>query len=201
MGWPPSLPRGPAWPGPLRRWGWPGAVGLLSLFAAGLAWLVWLPGLAQERQVLHEAVVLAQQRGPSALAVRPAAVPPVTPRQRFREGLPAAATRHARVSALLAAARKHGLNPTTVELRLSDDATLDLARYSLTTPLRGSYAALRAFVEDVQAHDPGLSLDRLRLSRATVAEAVVTAELEWSLYMRSDASLLAAASTAKAEPR
>jgi hypothetical protein len=178
--------------GQLRRWAWPGATGLLSLVAAGLAWLIWLPGLAQQQQVLLAATELAQPHAKAA-AARPAATRPAPSRQRFRDGLPPATSRHARLSALLVTARRHGLPPTNVELRLSDDTALEVARYTVTTPLSGSYTALRAFIEDALAHDPGLSLDRLRLTRSAVTDAAVTAELEWSLYMRTEESLVAAA--------
>jgi hypothetical protein len=180
--------------GNLRRWGWPGAIGLLagtvSLFIAQL----WLPELQRERDTIREAADLAQRRARQRLAPARAVDAAPSGADDFRGGFPPASQRQERLAALLASATQHGLASRRIELRLSQDVPLGLARYSVTTPIVGSYAALRAFVEDAPARDPALSLDRLQMRRASVAAGAIEAELSWSLYMRAEAPLKLAAS-------
>ena len=66
----------------------------------------------------------------------------------------------------------------------SRDKATGLLRYSVTMPLTGPYVQLRAFVEEALAGDGALSLDRMRLRRASTGANLVEADLTWSFYMR-----------------
>ena len=171
----------------LRRWGRPGIVGLVCIAAALTITLLWLPAQQREADSLRQAADLAQRRAIQRSAPQRNGTAQRSTSESFRAGFPPAALRQQRVAALLSAATEHGLESRRIEFRLSHDAALGLARYSVTTPLTGSYAALRAFIEDAQARDSALSLDRLQLRRASVAATGVEADLSWSLYMRDDA--------------
>ena len=89
-----------------------------------------------------------------------------------------------RVATLLELAGHHALEIRRSEFQLAKDKESGLLRYSVTMPLSGSYAQLRGFVEDALASDAALSLDRLRLRRASAAASTVEAELTWSFYMQ-----------------
>jgi len=170
----------------LRRWGWPGFVGLACISASLAMALWWLPAQQREADSLRQAADLAQRRAIQRSAPQRAGVMQRSGPESFRDEFPAAAQRQQRVAALLSAATEHGLETRRVEFRLSHERALALARYSVATPVAGSYAALRAFIEDALARDPALSLDRLQLRRASAAAASVEADLSWSLYMRDD---------------
>ncbi len=169
-----------------RQWGWPGIVGLVCGIASLAIAALWLPAQQRELESLRDAANLAQRRAVQRSMPQRAAAAQRSGAESFRDGFPATAQRQQRVAALLSAATEHGLAARRIEFRLSQDTALGLARYSVTTPVTGSYAALRSFIEDAQAHDPALSLDRLQLRRTSTAAAVVDAELSWSLYMRAE---------------
>jgi len=167
-----------------RRWGWPGALGLACLVAALAAATLWLPPLQRESDMLEASADIAERRARRLAAPRLAAAPPSTPGQRFRDAFPSARLRQERLAALLSLAAEHGLESKRNELRLAAERDIALDRYSVTMPLSGPYAQLRAFVEAAQSRDAALSLDRMRLRRASGSAAVVEAELGWSFYMQ-----------------
>ncbi|MBC7732931.1 MAG: hypothetical protein H7306_13685 [Bacteriovorax sp.] len=175
-----------------RRWGWPGAMGLICLVAALAAATLWLPALQRESDTLEASADLAEQRARRIATPRTATAPPFTPEQRFRDAFPSARLRQERLAALLALAAAHGLESKRNELRLAPERDIALDRYSVTMPLSGPYAQLRAFIEAAQARDAALSLDRLRLRRSSGSAAVVEADLGWSFYMQPPVAMPAA---------
>ncbi len=174
-----------------RRWGWPGALGLLLLVAAAALWLLWLPALREAADSSSAKADAAELTAARMSSTRRSAALQTPAPQKFVDPFPPAATRQARLGALWSLAAEHGLDAKRSELRLSPQRGLGLLRYSVNMPLSGSYAALRAFVEDAQRRDPALSVDRLRLRRASASATTVDADLTWSLYMKTEAELRA----------
>ena len=172
-----------------RRWGWPGAIGLAGLVAALAATTLWLPALQRESDSLEASADLAERHARRLAAPRAASAPQLTPAQRFLDAFPSARLRQERLAALLTLAAEHGLESKRNELRLAAERDLALDRYSVTMPLTGPYAQLRAFIEAAQSRDATLSLDRLRLRRASSGAAVVEADLGWSFYMQPPVTL------------
>lgn len=172
-----------------RGWGWPGAVGLLLLVMAAVLWLGWLPALRDESASLKASAGAAERAAARMTSTRQNALLQTPEPPRFAHRFPPAATRQARLGALWALAAEHGLDAKRSELRLIPQRELGLLRYSVNMPLSGTYAALRAFVEDAQRRDPALSVDRLRLRRASAEAAAIDADLTWSLYMKTEAEL------------
>ena len=182
---------------PVRRWGWPGALGLGCLAAALAAAAAWLPALRVQSESIASAAQDAELRAARAGA-RPLAVEArLPPAQQFRERFAPAQVRQERLAVLLAVAAEHGLQATRSDLRLGTERGIGLLRYSVTMPLTGPYARLRAFIEDALARDPALGLDRLRLRRSARSANEVDAELAWSFYMQPEA----ATPPATADPR
>jgi hypothetical protein len=170
----------------LSRWGWPGAGGLLLLAATAAVHFFALPALqaqASSLQTTLKNVDLQRQRLALKRVDGPAQTTPV---ERFAALFPEASLREERIAELLKAAKTHGLEARRGEFRLVREADLNLLKYSATLPLRGSYANVRAFIEDVQRNDNALSLDRLRLQRGSAAGGGgVEAETNWTFYMRA----------------
>ena len=166
------------------RWGWPGAIGLGCLVAALAAITLWLPALQRESDALETGVDMAERRARRATAPQVAIAPLQTPEQRFRDAFPTARQRQERLAALLSIAAEHGLESKRNEFRLSAERDIGLDRYSVSMPLTGPYAQLRAFIEDAQSRDVALSLDSVRIRRASGTAGVVEADLAWSFYMQ-----------------
>ena len=168
-------------------WRWPGVAGLVCLTLALLVGLFWLPSLERESAALGAALRATERRAATWEARRlvPAA-PPTTPSQRFRDGFPAAADRQDRLAVLLTLAAKNGLESKRSEFRLAQDRDSGLLRYTVTLPVAGPYGQVRRFMEEAQAHDPALSLDRLRLRRASASASVVETDLTWSFFMQPE---------------
>lgn len=174
-----------------RRWGWPGAIGLLALVVAAVLALGWLPALREEADSMSAKADAAELKAARMGSTRYSVALQTPAPQKFVDSFPPAATRQARLGALWSLAAEHGLDAKRSELRLSPQRDLGLLRYSVTMPLSGSYAALRAFIEDAQRRDPALSVDRLRLRRASSNAPSVDADLSWSLYMKTEPGLAA----------
>ena len=167
-----------------RGWGWPFAAGAVALALASGVALGLVPALRRESEAVALDADAAARRAAQSGAVLRAARPSGPTADRFVAGFPAADERQARVATLLALAVHHALELRHGEFQLGQDKGTGLARYVVTLPLSGSYLQLRAFIEEALAGDAALSLDRLRLRRASAGAAVVEAELTWSLYMR-----------------
>lgn len=184
-----------------RGWGWPGAVGLVGVIAALIAATIWLPALQRQSDAFAADTDAAELRAARLESQRRVKVPAALAPQRFRDGFPSARARQERLAALLTLAAQHGLEPRRAEFRLTQDADLGLLRYSVNMPLAGPYAQLRAFIEEAQARDPALGLDRARMRRASPNAATVEAELGWTLYMQTDVPATAPSKTFQSASR
>lgn len=173
----------------VRRWGWPGASGLGLLIAAAAVALGWLPALRNELATLNSATADAEFTAARLGSKRQTLQNQAPQAHRFRDSFPPAQSRQERLAALWSLAAEHGLDAKRSELRLSPSRELDLLRYSVSMPLAGPYAQVRAFVEDAQRRDPALAVDHLRLRRASAGAALVDADLTWSFYMQPEPSL------------
>lgn len=167
----------------LGRLGWPGAVGLLALLVAGGLEL----GLVQHWQQQHQALETRVEQLQRQLRLQRAsgtAAGPGTPEQ-WRASLPGPELRQQRLADLLEAAVRAGVSTPRTEHRLSVDGNAGLERLRVSMPVQGSYATLRAFLEQALRQDPALSLDGLKLRRSDPAGAELEAELQWSLHGRA----------------
>lgn len=79
-------------------------------------------------------------------------------------------------------ARAAGLEWRTADYRLVDTKGR-IARYEILLPLSGTYAHLRAFLEQVLEENPVLSLDQLSLRRKRVNDTVLEAEIVLSIHL------------------
>lgn len=174
------------WGRSLRCWGWPAVAGLVLALAGGAVLLWGVPPVQQAQQQAEAR--LRQARAAARAARLMAAEAPATridARAQFIGAFPPAEQRQQRLGTLWALARERGLAVRRSEFRALNDGALGLARYRVTLPLEGSYAALRGFIEQALLQDPALSLDRLRFDRLDAASPVLRAELQLSLWSRT----------------
>lgn len=87
---------------------------------------------------------------------------------------------------LFAEADKAGLTLAQADYqRLHDDAG-DFSKFQISLPVKAPYPKLRAFVRNVLAALPGLSIDEIGLRRESIGSQPVDARIRMTLYLRSD---------------
>jgi hypothetical protein len=69
---------------------------------------------------------------------------------------------------------------------LTEEAGLDLLRYQITLPVKGSYASIRGFLRRVLRDIPSLSLDGIAIQRQNVGDEAVEVQIRFSLYHRGE---------------
>jgi len=163
--------------------GWPGGLALLAAVAALGQWMFWsTPLLEQESRLRSELATLEQRRtakAPQADAGAGAAAELSSFRHRFpqeREIGPV----FARVHAL---ALRHGLALPQAEFRLNAGADDDLARYTMSLPLKADYRRLRAFITDLLREVPSVALQELVLRRDDAKTAQLEARLRLVMFV------------------
>jgi hypothetical protein len=159
----------------IQALGWPGLLGLAALLISVVLVVLGQRWDADATRLQAQAQAL-RQRAPAPQA---AASAPLTPQQ-WQASLPAATQRQQRLADLLELGLRLDLVSARTEHRLSSSEGIERLRISM--PVTGSYAQLRRFVEAALAHDPALSLDALKIRRASPLATEVEAELQWSLF-------------------
>ena len=84
---------------------------------------------------------------------------------------------------IFALAEAQGLRLEAGEYKLTRERDLQLSRYELNLPVRGSYAQIREFVAQVLTEVPASSLDELRLKRDDPSSSTVEARIKLTLYL------------------
>lgn len=158
----------------VKALGWPGIAGMAALVLAVVAIVLAQRWDAQAAALQAEAQALRAKARPAVATAVPVSV------QQWQAALPAASERQQRLADLLELSIRLELNGARTEHRLS--TTEGLERLRVTMPVTGSYAQVRRFIASALAHDPALSLDAVKLRRASPMAAEVEAELQWSLH-------------------
>lgn len=163
--------------------GWPGLAGLAALLMAAVLLLLANRWDVSAAQTEAEAARLSRQASAQKAG---AGVPLAATPQQWQASLPSAALRQQRLADLLEMGVRAGLAGTRTEHRLTLDPASGLERLRVVMPVSGGYAQLRQFIGAALTNDPGLSLDSVKLRRATPVAPEIDAELVWSVHSRSD---------------
>lgn len=81
-------------------------------------------------------------------------------------------------------ALKQGLSVARGEYKLNIDDDGKILRYEIHLPVRGSYPAMRSFIDAARQGIPALALDTVSLKRESVTEAVVDGQFGFVLLLR-----------------
>jgi hypothetical protein len=162
-----------AWGG--ARIGRPGQIGLILVLLAVAASVSLVNPMENEIESTRtRADRLAQQ-------------PPPPPRevadQAWMARLPTRHAGHAYLARLFAAAEKAGLALEEGRYRESRDPDSGLTRLSISLPVNGEYRAIRAFLAHALEKEPSLALEGARLSRESIGDREVRAELRLVLFL------------------
>lgn len=156
------------------RLGWPGLLGLALLGASLALCQVGVHPLEAEAIRLEtQAAVRARQPAPAQGAPLPD----------WRTLLPADDQAYVRLAGLFKAAHAAGLALDEGNYRTQAETRSGLVRRVVTLPVSGSYPALREFLAEALNQDEALALEGLRLSRDSLENPELQAELRFAFYL------------------
>lgn len=92
------------------------------------------------------------------------------------------------VQQVFATARATGIHLGEGEYRWMHEAHAETDRYQMRLPVKGRYAEIRVFCEQVLAELPFASLDDFSLKRDNIGEAEVEAQLQFSFHLHPSAA-------------
>lgn len=166
------------------------AVALLAMGVVAWAGAQLLPQDAE--QALH--ATLLKRRAELEALQRQAGTPPdlAASRMPLSELLGEGERVEHYVLQVFRAARAFEIGLEAGEYRWQRDAHAETERYQIRLPVKGSYAAIRAFGERVLAELPFASLDEMTLKREAIDEEQLLATLQFSLHLHPGAATRAA---------
>lgn len=82
-------------------------------------------------------------------------------------------------------ASKHGIAFDQVSYQRTVNSGNALVRYDVNLPVKADYLHLRLFIAEALQTLPNIGLTSLDISRANVAQADVSTNLQWVLYLRA----------------
>ena len=102
----------------------------------------------------------------------------------FYKGFPAENTVPDTLEKMIKLAQTKGINPKQAEYRIIRNNPGELLSYQITLPLKGAYPKIMAFVFEVLANVPNLSLDNVSFQRQKIGDNVIEATLKMTLYIK-----------------
>jgi hypothetical protein len=169
--------------------GWPGAVGLALLVAAGIVQFVLLPRQLQAAEDARADAAEQQRQAVRAAAGGGArdSAGAAESLARFRDSLTREANADEALETIQRDAGNHGLVLAGTDYKWQRQPAAKLTEVQISLPVKGGYGPLRGFLRDVMANVPGLALDQCDLQRDNVAGAVAEARLRFTLFLRTGA--------------
>lgn len=175
----------------LIRFGWlNGFVGLLCAVSI-VAWLSGIPHLRMEAKTQQQAITLARQ----ALRQADVPAPPVTRSvaeerlANFYDLLGEERYAEQQVKTLFALAGKAQLTLSQADYKPAIDKNGRYQTYQIILPVKGSYAAVRQFCEQLLLTIPFASLDEISFKRDAIGSRTLEAKLRITLYLADAAAL------------
>jgi Tfp pilus assembly protein PilO len=173
----------------LRRWlirlRWPGLLGVALLVCAAAVAVFSIQSTRHRLQELNrEAAAMA-----SRLGARGTQAAPATGRSQlsnFYAFFPLTANLPELLGRIHRSARQHGLVLEKGEYRLARELDFRLARYQVTLPVRGDYAEVRGFVDDVLEAVPASALDELTMKREGTEQPELEARVRLTLFLATE---------------
>ncbi|WP_240702382.1 hypothetical protein [Trinickia terrae] len=158
--------------------------GACALGAAAL-WFGLLPGMSARIDQQARAVARARSAPAPARVVPPAALAA----QRladFHGVLGNAGRTDEIVTRLFEAAAQTGVALNKAEYRPAHDAAGRYDTYTIVLPVKGDYASVRRFCEQVLLTLPYLALDDMRFKRSSANDRSIEASLRFTAFLRAD---------------
>lgn len=170
----------------LRRYGWVDCA-ILAVCAALLAACAFG---AHELRRQHDGAVAARLAAERALlaarapsAAQHAVLPAAANLANFYDTLGEAAYAEQQVKALFALAAKNALVLSQADYKMLYNKDGRYAAYQVNVPVRGSYAAVRKFAEQILLTIPFASLDQIQFRRDAIGNTSVESRLKLTIYL------------------
>lgn len=165
-------------------WGWLGLMSLVSMVVLGLAYLVWMPTLQHQSQMLMTEIQAQQRILASAQSNEKASEQLQTRVAPPEAVLPTSASAEASLKSLLQLAQTHRLTLVTGQYQWKHDASAKgaLAVYRLNMPLEGAYLDFRQFLQAAYRTLPHLALAELTIQREQRDQKHLVIQTVWQFY-------------------
>lgn len=162
--------------------GWQGSAGLFLLALAASFQMLALSPLEQETAYIHQKVATAR-----AKTTRPdrnfSAMDHQQELANFFDSLPAEENVTDILAMISAVADASKVELKQAEYQLDDNNKQNM-EYRMVFPLQGEYANIRFFVFRVLSDHPAISLDQMNFKRDKVNDAVLKAEIKFTLFLK-----------------
>ena len=179
-------PAAERWAWSVKRWfvrlRWPGITGLVLLaFAVSFYVVAVHPARVRLQWLAAERAQLAARLGSRGNeAARPSERGQLS---NFYAFFPLTGAVPELLGEIARAAQRNRLTLDKGEYRLSKDKDFRLARYQVTLPVRGSYAQVRGFVNNVLDAVPAAALEELTLKREVIGDPDLEARVRFTLFL------------------
>lgn len=169
----------------LTRLGWSNVLAGLLASVGAVAWLWGIPRLEQQTAARQTALLAAQKTLASAPPVPTAPVMPVAEQrlQQFYDVLGESRFAEQQVKTLFALAAKNDLALNQAEYKFAANKNGLFHTYAISLPVKGQYAAIRPFCEQVLLAIPFASLDEIDFKRDAVGNPNLDAKLRFTLHL------------------
>ena len=87
------------------------------------------------------------------------------------------------VRELVRVAKKQGVELSSSEYRLINEADARLARYEMILPVKGNYRQIRAFIAEALEVVPAMAISAIAMKRENITIDMLEARIEISLYL------------------
>ena len=162
----------------VARLGASGQVGLVALLAAVVIAVTTLVPAQHALQTLG--ADLANARHAPAATSADQAVP------RLMASLPTRAQMPLVIGQVVAEAKAAGVSLDTGRYVYTAAKGGSIARYDLEFPVKASYPDIRTFIDHTLTAVPAAALGKLRVERKAVGDAVVNADIDFVVFVRSE---------------
>ncbi|MEO8717693.1 MAG: GspMb/PilO family protein [Burkholderiales bacterium] len=169
--------RANAW---LRRFGFPGVLGIGVLLACGGFWLSALKPAEDEIAAQRFALDRLRARSPYQPVASGGREEEL---RRFQSLFPSTAGLTDELERVHRLARRAGLDLAQGDYRL-ERRTAGLWSYRVTLPVRGTYPQLRDFVAAILKDMPVVSIDALRFERKKALDSQLDAQIRLTVHVR-----------------
>ncbi|MBV8784539.1 MAG: hypothetical protein JOZ67_10155 [Gammaproteobacteria bacterium] len=164
----------------LSRIGIAGQAGLLALVAAGVIALSVLVPARHSLQTLSQELLRSQATVHGGAAGAPSTV------AHFMGTLPTRGQVPAVLGIVYQQAKEAGVALDSGRYAFSAGKSGSVARYEVEFPVKGTYPSIRTFIDRTLSAVPAAGLDRLRVERKSVGDALVNADVRFVLFVRPE---------------
>jgi hypothetical protein len=142
--------------------------------------------LPAQRAVTDLRTQLANQHTTPALAARQADSNPDISARKFVGSMPTRAQLPSLLVLIAGQAEQANLQLQQGTYQMTADKSGGLGRYQLAFPVKGSYPAVRQFINGTLAAVPAAALESIRMERKDVSSGELEAELKFVVFVRGE---------------